>query len=212
MISDKLQEAWERDPESLCGDLVGNGGTRTVYACTLADDLVIKVGHPAGADFNPSSENLAEMMFCAHASDDLLALVARAIWISPDFRYLAMERAQVPPPVLAFRSVPLVLLGDSSRSNWGMLNGRFVAVDYPQALWHAVRGALKVGTAPAEWYDPEPFRQLEAQCRALAEREPFADDPAMVRFHLKEAEQHALQARFMEQSMIEAMQAELAEH
>ena len=207
-ISYDLQAAWERDPLSLCGEMLGNGCSRTGYVCALSDELVIKVQHSADGADGLFSENASEMLFCQHASEEMLRWVARAIWISHDGKYLAMERAEIPAPLQLFRSVPLIFAGDSIASNWGMLNGRFVTTDYPQALWNAVNGALKIGLVPTSFYDPEPFRQLEAQCRALAEREPFADDPAMVRFHLKEAEQHALQARFMEQSMIEAKRAE----
>ena len=77
---------------------------------------------------------------------------------------------------------------------------------------HAFANATKSAAAQTSRFAPGLARVAAVlQCRALAVREPFADDPAMVRFHLPEAEQHARQAQFMEQSMIEAVQAELAD-
>jgi len=204
MNSDRFQEAWEHDPASLCGELLGEGGTRTVYACAFADDTVIKVGCSTTFENHLFSENVSEMLFCQHASEEMLALVARAVWISPDGRYLAAQRAKGPAPIMAFRSVPFVLAGDLQISNWGVLDGRFVAVDYPYALWNAIGAALKLGNVPAVIYNLPPFRALEAQCRALSKDKDFADNPKMVSWHLQNAEHYARQAEALEQSMREA--------
>lgn len=205
LINEELQEAWERVPESLCGELLGTGRSRSGYFCALAEDLVIKVQHPSDVDDHIFSENVSEMLFCRHASEEMLQWVARAIWISPDGRHLAIERAEVPAPFLAPRTFPLVLVGDTIASNCGMLHGRFVCTDYPQALWNAVAGAKRLGTASACFYDPTPFRQLEAQCRALVHHPAFAGNAEMAQFHIREAEQHARQAELFEQAFSEAM-------
>jgi hypothetical protein len=112
----------------LCGEKLGEGIHRTVYACKIRPDLVVKV------------EN-QEMRYFANVMEDKFWTDHRyykkvADWLcpieflSPDGRLLLMRRVR---PIHESDTLPdklPIFLSDIKRENFGWLDGRLVCIDY----------------------------------------------------------------------------------
>ncbi len=117
----------------LCGDKIGEGVHRTVFACRLHDDLVVKVeAEPAFRYF----ANVLEMKFWSDADKWMRGWLAPCRYLSPDGRILLQDRCDPVPSDFDFvmpERVP-AFLTDLKRGNFGMLKGNLVCVDYAMVI------------------------------------------------------------------------------
>ena len=112
----------------LCGEKLGEGLHRTVYACKIRPDLIVKVEHDV--DFR-NFMNVFEDQFYADNEyfkkvSDWLAPIE---FLSPDGRLLMMKRCDP----IKDEEIPDRLpswMTDIKADNFGRLNGRIVLVDY----------------------------------------------------------------------------------
>jgi hypothetical protein len=130
----------------LCGRLIGEGIHRRVFECRVRPDLVVKVEH----DENRYFANVLEHKFWA--DNQHCAKVAR--WLAPceylslDGRISLQHRAD---PIGANAELPDKLpafLTDIKRSNFGLLGGRIVCVDYAMVLQNP-----SIRERKADWRD-----------------------------------------------------------
>ena len=107
------------------GEYLGAGKGRIVYAHALDDSLVVKIEVPSSQD--PGQNEQEWLVWCAVKGTPL------EIWFCPCHRlgqgWLTMVRAALfegePPP-----RVPEAFPKDATRENCGLLDGRFVCIDY----------------------------------------------------------------------------------
>lgn len=130
----------------LCGKLIGEGIHRKVYECRIRPDLVVKVENDDYRYF----ANVLEDKFWA--DNQHYAKVARWLapceYLSPDGRILLQRRAD---PIGRGTKLPDKLpafLTDVKRSNFGLLNGKLVCVDYAMVLQNP-----SVRERKADWRD-----------------------------------------------------------
>lgn len=112
-----------------CGDLIGEGTTRKVFACRFNSSYVLKVEIPK---VWRTFDNVREFEFW----QDHRHIKAVAEWLcpvtrmSPDGRILMQDRAErIPESYIMPEQIPAFLC-DQKRENFGLLNGRLVCVDY----------------------------------------------------------------------------------
>lgn len=145
-MSDEKQFQFEEAFNILCGDKVGGGMSRQVFACNLLPDCVVKV------ESQPWFQNVMENEVWYRIRDTKWARwFAPTRWISPYGRLLIMERTM---PV-SMKELPAKVpkfFTDMKRQNWGKLpNGKIVCHDYGSNLLmeEGMSDALK----KAEWYE-----------------------------------------------------------
>lgn len=107
-----------------CGEVIGSGSARTVYACTIRPDLVVKVETPA-----ESFQNILEWEFWKTWSHDkvMRKWLAPCEAISSCGTVLLQYRTQ---PVTKLPDRMPQWLTDTKRSNYGRFRGRIVCHDY----------------------------------------------------------------------------------
>ena len=110
---------------SVCGDMVGQGQGREVYACAINPDIVIKFETRARSFQNVLEHEVWEQV--CHTS--LAKWFAPVVDISPCGTVLLMRRTMVPRPGELPDKVP-ALFTDMKTENWGMLDGNPVCHDY----------------------------------------------------------------------------------
>lgn len=115
----------------LCGEKLGAGIHREVFACTLRPDLVVKV---ETAD-NRWFANVMEMKFwndheCYKPVAQWLAPCAA---LSPDGRVLLQWRCDPVPQSYRWPKLPQFLT-DLKADNFGLYRGRLVCVDYAMTV------------------------------------------------------------------------------
>lgn len=148
-----FENAYEESFNLLCGDKIGEGMSRNVFACKLLPDCVVKVETDPERFQNIIEWETWKTVQFAPAG----RWFAQCKWISPNGRVLIQERTRPPSPVEYLDKVP-VWFTDMKRTNWGMAvtnrdNKQFlVCHDYGLSL------AIQEGTATkrmkkAEWYD-----------------------------------------------------------
>ena len=113
----------------LCGDKLGEGIHRTVFACRLRPELVVKVENDDDWRY---FANVMEMKFWNdHESYSKVARwLAPCEYMSPDGRILLQKRVR---PLLDESELPAELpafLTDIKPENFGLLDGRVVCIDY----------------------------------------------------------------------------------
>lgn len=116
----------------LCGELLGAGIHRKVYACKLRPELVVKVECQLN---NRCFANVFEMEFWNDQmhNETIAKWLAPCEFLSPDGRILLQRRAQpvqrheLPGRVPSF-------LSDLKPANFGILDGRLVCVDYAMTV------------------------------------------------------------------------------
>lgn len=119
----------------LMGEQLGSGIDRNVYECPLnPEHWVLKVDH--GHDF----ANVAEFnMWSVAAPWDCSVFFAPCVEISPCGTLLIQERT-TPLTDAQFKELKKMRVPwwftDFKRSNWGMLNGKFVCHDYSRTLFN----------------------------------------------------------------------------
>jgi len=122
------QETFRDAFDLLCGEKLGEGIHRAVYECKLRPDLVVKVEYGDMRHF----ANVFEQQFWDTNSQykEVSRWLAPCEFLSPDGRLLLQRRCD---PVPQHRKMPDMLPGfltDHKRSNFGLLHGRLVCVDY----------------------------------------------------------------------------------
>ncbi len=115
----------------LCGDVLGTGIHRKVYTCRIRPDLVVKVDLDEDK-IERSFANVHEYSFWEDYKEvaGVKQWLAPCEMLSPDGRILLQKRAE---PIPASYKLPAKLpafLTDTKRSNYGLLNGKLVCVDY----------------------------------------------------------------------------------
>lgn len=114
----------------LCGDKIGSGVHRNVFACRLRPELVVKVEIDGGQW--RYFANAQEMKFWSDQQHypKVADWLAPCDYMSPDGRILLQRRAD---PIRSTDTLPENIpsfLNDIKRENFGFLNGRLVCVDY----------------------------------------------------------------------------------
>jgi hypothetical protein len=127
----------------LCGAKIGGGIHRTVYECTLRPDLVVKVENN---DVWRHFANVHEMKFWS--DNQHFAAVAKWLapcdYMSPDGRVLLQRRVQPLPHGYIMPEQLPGFLTDWKRENYGLLDNRFVCVDYAMTIPNPSRRLRKV--------------------------------------------------------------------
>lgn len=125
-------EVFEEAFNLLCGDKLGNGIHRTVYACKLLPDLVVKVENDDYRYF----ANVMEMKFWNdHEFYPRVAKwLAPCTHLSPDGRILLQKRADPLPRDFQLPEYMPSFLTDFKRENYGILNDQLVCLDYAMTI------------------------------------------------------------------------------
>lgn len=115
----------------LCGRKIASGTYRDVFECKLRPEFVVKV-EPLPENGYRTFHNVLEHHFwCEHQHYKAVAQwLAPIEYSSPDCRILLQRRVQ---PIIDDAQFPAKLpafLTDTKRANFGILDGRFVCVDY----------------------------------------------------------------------------------
>lgn len=127
------------------GDLLGEGMSRKVYEHKFDPTLVIKIEEDAGR-----FQNIMEARIWEEVSySDYAKWFAPVIGISPCGMVLVMKKVAVPYDKDFPTSIP-TFFGDLKKSNYGMLNGKFVCVDYG---CHIVTNGLSKRMKKVKWDD-----------------------------------------------------------
>lgn len=116
----------------VCGEKLGKGLHRDVYACKIRPDLVVKVETDEYRYF----ANVLEMKFWSdHEHYQKVAnWLAPCEYLSPDGRILMMRRAEPIPPSYKMPDKLPAFLTDLKRENFGFVNGVLVCVDYAMTI------------------------------------------------------------------------------
>ena len=114
-----------------CGELLGKGIYRAVYACTVRPDLVVKV-ELESPDKERTFANVHEFSFWNDYSgiEEVRQWLAPCEMLSGDGRILLQKRAV---PVHDAGALPKKIpsfLTDTQVANFGWLKGKLVCVDY----------------------------------------------------------------------------------
>lgn len=118
----------------LCGELIGSGIHRKVFECRLRKELIVKV-EDNGSDWRYFG-NVHEQKFWDdnEAYEPVAKWLAPCHYLSPDGRLLLQQRVDpIPSDYKLPEQVP-TFLTDLCRRNYGLLDGRFVCVDYAMTI------------------------------------------------------------------------------
>lgn len=113
----------------LAGDKIGSGAYRSVYECKLRPELVVKVEYEIEyRDFH----NVLESRFWSDHEHykPVSRWLAPCEHLSPDGYILLQRRCR---PLSSWKDIPKTLpefITDVKESNFGILDGRVVLVDY----------------------------------------------------------------------------------
>lgn len=114
----------------LCGVKLGSGEFRDVFECRLNPQLVVKVEIEPDHGWR-TFNNVLEYEFWQYVADNknVRKWLAPIKYRSPDMRLIVQERCERIPDHMLPKTLPSFLT-DIKRSNFGLLNGRVVCVDY----------------------------------------------------------------------------------
>jgi hypothetical protein len=130
---------------TICGEQLGRGAYRTVYAHALDPSLVVKVERAAG-EFH----NIAEWNVWNHVNGtEHSKWFARCVAISPNGMVLIQNRTQPARPHEYPKQVP-AFMTDLKRANWGRLGNRLVAHDYGLTL--LMENGMSKRMRKADWW------------------------------------------------------------
>ena len=116
----------------LCGDKLGEGIHRTVYACRLRPELVVKV---ESHDFRYFANVMENKFWGDHEHYAKVAeWLAPCHYLSPDARVLLQARADPVPRDYPMPEQMPAFLSDLKRENFGLIGGRLVCVDYAMTI------------------------------------------------------------------------------
>lgn len=125
-----------------CGKLIGEGIHRKVFECKVRPDLVVKVESDDGYRY---FANVFEQQFwdSYRYCKDVAKWLAPCESMSPDGRILLQKKCdQVPDSYKLPASIP-EFLTDLKRSNFGILDGKLVCVDYAITVMNPVTKLVK---------------------------------------------------------------------
>jgi hypothetical protein len=153
MIAEDSPTACKEALRLLCGEHLGGGMSREVYACALMPEYVVKVETDARR-----FQNVMEWEVWQRVKDTPASRwFAECRWISPSGVVLIMERTRVPGPKDYPSKVP-VWFTDLKRQNWGMAKSNksgkefLVCHDYGTSLV-IENGTTTKRVKKAEWWD-----------------------------------------------------------
>lgn len=130
----------------LATELIGSGSARMVYSCALRPDCVVKV-----EEGSKSFQNITEWQTWQEVKDTPQAKwFAPCVEISPSGSVLVMRRTDPVPKGQLPRRVP-AFFTDLKRTNFGLLDGRFVCHDY--GVNNLTAQGLLAGMAKATWWE-----------------------------------------------------------
>lgn len=124
----------------LCGDKLGSGIHRQVFSCRLRPELVVKVENAEWRYF----ANVYEQRIWDTAPKEVRKWLAPCEYLSPDGRILLQRRCD---PVPIDYKLPKMLpkcFSDIKISNFGILNGSLVCLDYAILGYTTPMGLKKV--------------------------------------------------------------------
>lgn len=112
----------------ICGEYLGSGSSRDVYVYKLDNTKVIKVDK----SFDRQFANLFEYEFWLENQYDkrVSKWLAPCHELSPDGRFLIQSRADRIPLNFKFPKKLPTFLTDFKKSNFGLLKGKLVCIDY----------------------------------------------------------------------------------
>lgn len=112
----------------LCGEKLGEGIHRQVFACKLRPELVVKIEQQEMRYF----ANVIENKFWGDHQNvkEIARWLAPCEFLSPDGRLSLMRRTDPVPSNFKLPDKLPGFLTDLKRSNFGLLDGRLVCVDY----------------------------------------------------------------------------------
>jgi hypothetical protein len=116
----------------LCGSLIGEGIHRRVFECAIRRDLVVKVEDSDNRYF----ANVIEQKFWDdhQYTPQVSKWLAPCEYMSPDGRILLQTRCDPVPAGMRMPDKLPGFLSDLKRSNFGLLDGRIVCVDYAMTI------------------------------------------------------------------------------
>lgn len=129
-----MNEATYRDAfDILCGKLIGEGIHRRVFECRLRDDLVVKVETESHWRY---FANVLEMKFWNdhEAYKKVSDWLAPCEYLSPDGRILLQRKASAIVDLSLLPEQLPSFLTDVKPSNFGLLDGRLVCLDYAMTI------------------------------------------------------------------------------
>lgn len=112
----------------LCGNKIGEGIHRKVFACKLRPELVVKVEDDDYRYF----ANVLEMRFWNDNEyyEKVSSWLAPCEYLSPDGRILLQRRCDPIPSSMKMPTKVPSFLTDLKRSNFGLYKGKIVSLDY----------------------------------------------------------------------------------
>jgi len=114
----------------LCGKKLGEGVYRTVFECALRSDWVVKL--EIHDDAKRTFANVHEWSFWDEYQSEgaITRWLAPCEKLSPDGRILLQQRCEPIPLDYHLPQKLPAFLTDVKRSNFGLLDGKLVCVDY----------------------------------------------------------------------------------
>lgn len=127
-MSDKHHAIYEDAFNMLCGDKIGEGISRIVYNCKIRQDLVAKVEFEDYRYFSNVIE--AKFWWDNQYYEKISKWLAPVEFLSPDGRILLQRKATPIPDGYKLPNMLPEFLTDIKRSNFGILEGKLVCLDY----------------------------------------------------------------------------------
>jgi hypothetical protein len=117
----------------ICGDYVGGGTFRDVYAYQLDDKFVVKIENPQAQGDNWAEWRLWHAV--KHHTDGSAKMFAECTWISPGGRILLQRRTQPlhTKPKLIPEKIPAYFT-DIKEANFGWIGNQLTCHDYSHCL------------------------------------------------------------------------------
>jgi hypothetical protein len=152
-----MSQAFEEAFNLLCGEKLGAGISREVFACALLPGYVVKVETD-----RERFQNIIEWeTWNIVQGTDASRWFAECKWISPNGKLLIQERTRPAGPLDYPERIP-IWFTDTKRTNWGMARSKkkdgsdgrewLVCHDYGTSLM-LQDGTTTKRTKKAEWYE-----------------------------------------------------------
>ena len=127
-----MKEIYKETFKLLCGKKLGTGFNRKVYECKLMPEWVVKTERLNPNDFS----NVREHHFWNEYKNEkhIAKWLAPCGDISPDGKVLLQRRAETLPEDYKFPKNLPEFLTDIKRSNFGLVDGKFVCIDYADTV------------------------------------------------------------------------------
>jgi len=129
-----ISEVFEDAFNLLCGRLIGEGIHRTVFACRVRPDLVVKVEHSEGYDRYFANFQESKFWTDNQHYEAVSKWLAPSEYLSPDCRLLLQQRCDPVPSDYKLPEKMPSFLTDFKRENFGILKGKLVCLDYAMTI------------------------------------------------------------------------------